>query len=87
MIMALTGILKFRELLRPFNIPYDKLPMQQIYILHDWTGLILILLIFTHLIFPRNINSKKYFIAGTLIVLIIAGVFQTQIFFSGIRKY
>lgn len=52
-ILALTGILKFRELLRPFNIPYDKLPMQQVSILHDWTGIILILLIFMHLVFKE----------------------------------
>lgn len=74
-ILALTGILKFRELLRPFNIPYDKLPMQQVSILHDWTGIILILLIFTHLVFQRNINSKKSLIVGALIILIVAGVF------------
>ena len=74
-ILALTGILKFRELLRPFNIPYDKLPMQQVSILHDWTGIILILLIFMHLVFQRNINSKKYLIIGALIVLVVVGVF------------
>jgi hypothetical protein len=74
-IVALTGILKFRELLRPFNIPYDKLPMQQVSILHDWTGMVFILLIFMHLVFQRNINSKKYFIVGALIILVVAGVF------------
>lgn len=74
-IVALTGVLKFRELLRPFNIPYDKLPMKQVSILHDWTGLILILLIFMHFVFQININRKKSFTVGALIILVFAGVF------------
>lgn len=74
-IVALTGVLKFRELLRPFNIPYDKLPMKQVSILHDWTGIILILLIFMHFVFQININRKKSFTVGALIILVFAGVF------------
>lgn len=58
-IMAFTGTLKFRELLRPFNIPYSQLPMRQVSTLHDWTGITLILLIIIHLIFQRLWFKKK----------------------------
>jgi hypothetical protein len=74
-IVALTGVLKFRELLRPFNIPYNKLPMKQVSILHDWTGIMLILLVFTHFVFQRSINSKKSFTVLALIVLVVTGGF------------
>ena len=56
---ALTGILKFRELLRPLNIPYENLPIKQISILHDWAGVILVLLIIIHLIFQRAWFKKR----------------------------
>ena len=88
-IVALTGFLKFRELLRPFNIPYNKLPMKQVSILHDWTGILLILLVFTHFVFQRSINSKKSFTVLALIVLVVTGgflmidLFKLQSFFQG----
>lgn len=83
-IMALTGILKSRELLRPLNIPYDKLPMARISTLHDWTGIILVLLIIIHLIFNRawlaylfksEKKHKKYWIIGELVILLAAIVY------------
>ena len=96
-IISITGILKFRELLRPFNLPYDQLPMRQISILHDWTGIILILLIGAHLslqriwfkrLFQTNETLKKSLVAGAIIILIIADVFfiismfKPQLFFQ-----
>jgi cytochrome b subunit of formate dehydrogenase len=58
-IIALTGILKFRELLRPLNIPYDQLPMKQISLFHDWIGIIFIFLIIIHLIFQKLWFKKR----------------------------
>jgi uncharacterized membrane protein len=75
-IMFLTGILKFRELLRPFNIPYNQLPMQQISVVHDRAGVLLLLLIIVHLIlnrsrfasaFKRKDTDKKPFVAGSVV--------------------
>lgn len=82
-VIALTGILKFRELLRPFNIPFDKLPIQQISILHDWAGIALVFLIVLHLIyqktwfkrfFQKSINFK-IFNTIAILILAIAGIF------------
>ncbi|MFA6184776.1 MAG: molybdopterin-dependent oxidoreductase [Candidatus Shapirobacteria bacterium] len=53
-VLSLAGILKFHELLKPFNIPYNNLPMSQISVLHDWAGLTLIFLILIHLIVQRS---------------------------------
>lgn len=81
---ASTGILKFRELLRPFNIPYDKLPMQQISVWHDWANFIFVFLIFIHLFlqrfwfayqFSKNKNSKKLLLIVIILILIVVGSF------------
>ena len=83
-VMTFTGILKFRELLQPFHIPYDQLPMRQISVLHDWTGVIFILLIIIHLILQRkwfasilkgNIHLKSAIIIGGILILAVAGLF------------
>jgi cytochrome b subunit of formate dehydrogenase len=58
-VMATTGILKFRELLRPLNIPYDQLPMKQISLFHDWVGIIFIFLIIIHLFLQRLWFKKR----------------------------
>lgn len=75
-VLAFTGILKFREILRYLHIPYDKLPNYQISTIHDWSGLILIILILLHLILQRSwfayiikkINLKKIILIGIKIV-------------------
>ncbi len=86
LVMAITWVLKFRELLRPLNIPYDKLPMQQITILHDRTGIIILILIVIHLIvkrgwlisfFKNNREFRKNFITRSSIVLIFIFAFLT----------
>jgi hypothetical protein len=84
LVLSLSGILKFRELLKPLNIPYDKLPMSQISILHDWTGIIFIFLILIHLIiqFKRN---KKGSIRIIFLILIGVGTFLLASFL--INKY
>ena len=90
-VMLLTGILKFRELLRPFNIPYDQLPMQQISVIHDRAGVLLIVLIIGHLMLNRrrfrvafkgnkDVNKnpkKKSFITRSLIVVLAIAVYRT----------
>jgi hypothetical protein len=77
-VMAFTGILKSRELLRPLSIPYDKLPMDKISNAHDVAGPILILTIILHLLLkkywfinftkrilsPESRKSTLYFIFG-----------------------
>lgn len=83
-VLASAGILKFRELLRPFDIPYNKLPMRQISVLHDWAGVVLIFLIFIHLFtqrswfvkhFKKNKIYKKGSIKTVFLILIGAGTF------------
>lgn len=88
-VLALAGILKFRELLRPFNIPYNQLPMKQISILHDWAGITLIFLILIHVFIQRswfaskskkNKNYKKGFIKTIFLILIGVGTFLLATF-------
>jgi hypothetical protein len=59
-IIALTGILKSRELLRPLNISFDKLPMQQISNFHDHVGLLFLILILIHLFTQRSSNIYTF---------------------------
>lgn len=85
--LASTGILKFRELLRPFNIPYDRLPMRQISTFHDWTGASLVFLTIIYLVFfqkkslilkfLKNKKIKKIFfiIISLILISVIFGFF------------
>ena len=51
---ATTGILKFRPLMRLTGIPLQNLPMGTISSIHDWSGIILVLLILLHIILHWN---------------------------------
>jgi len=83
-VLSLAGILKFRELLKPFNIPYDKLPMSRISTLHDWAGIILIFLILIHLIIQFKKNKKSFI---KIIFLILVGVSAFLLTSFLINKY
>lgn len=79
LVMAFTGVLKFRELLRPLNIPYDMLPLGIMSVWHDWAGIVFVLLVFIHLFLQRSWFSGKskkkgsskiiFFIIGVLIII------------------
>jgi cytochrome b subunit of formate dehydrogenase len=48
---ALTGILKFPGLIFKFGLTYKDLPMKTLSTIHDWSGIIMVLLVLIHLIF------------------------------------
>ncbi len=47
---AITGIIKWPGILASLSLDPASLPMQQMTILHDWSGLVMVLLIFVHFI-------------------------------------
>jgi len=49
-----TGIIKFPGLLGFFGIDNTSLPRRQINLVHDWSGIILVILIIIHLILNRG---------------------------------
>lgn len=50
----ITGIVKWPGLIRLFGITHRSLPMVQITFIHDWTGLIMGILVFIHLALHWN---------------------------------
>jgi hypothetical protein len=69
---AITGIIKWPRLLPWLGISYLKLPMNAITFIHDWSGIIMALLVLIHTIlhwkwlvavtknlFRKKDNSKK----------------------------
>ena len=46
----ITGLIKFPGLLRNIGIDYLNFPFHSISVIHDWSGLIIGILIFIHLI-------------------------------------
>ena len=66
---GITGIIKFRRLwgILGISINYDNLPMHELTLIHDWTGLVFIFLVILHLalnwewivVETKNMFSKK----------------------------
>jgi len=46
---ALTGIIKFPGLIFRFGLTYKDLPMQTISLIHDWSGIMIVILVGVHL--------------------------------------
>lgn len=63
-IAGLTGILKFPRLLPALGIRYSDLPTRLFTVLHDWAGLIMVVLVIIHLVLHWNwivVMTKRYF--------------------------
>lgn len=58
---AITGIIKLPEMKKFFLFVYDYAPASTISIIHDWSGIVLILLIIIHLILKREALSVAFF--------------------------
>jgi cytochrome b subunit of formate dehydrogenase len=50
LLVGITGIIKFPGFLKSLGLAYSNLPMRQISLIHDWAGIIMILLVIVHLI-------------------------------------
>ncbi len=60
----ITGVLKFPGFLSAFGVDIKTLPIRQISRLHDWTGLVMGILVFAHLALNWQwikAMTKKYF--------------------------
>lgn len=51
---ALTGLVKWPGLFRLTGIRHSALPMREISLVHDWSGLVMILLVLAHLLLHLN---------------------------------
>jgi len=51
-LVVVTGIIKFGTLLRAIgiNLNYKELPMSQISLIHDWSGVFMVVFVLVHLI-------------------------------------
>lgn len=59
-----TGILKWPGLVLWFGFSYSNFPMRAFSLIHDWSGLIMSLLVFVHIILHWNwiiATTKKIF--------------------------
>jgi DMSO/TMAO reductase YedYZ molybdopterin-dependent catalytic subunit len=92
-VLTTTGIIKFPEIQKYFLFVYDYFSASTISLIHDWSGLILILLIITHLILKRQglkealtVGSRLskgsmkiiYIIIGVILIFFIAIYFNTN---------
>ena len=50
----ITGLVKWPGLLRWFGLTHRSLPMKEITLIHDWSGLIMGLIVLVHLILHWN---------------------------------
>jgi len=60
----ITGIIKWPRLVTRFGLTYNQLPMNQLTIIHDWSGIILGLLVLLHLVLHRkwiSYTTKQFF--------------------------
>lgn len=59
----ITGLIKFPNFIRLFGVRYGQLPIREISLLHDWSGLVMGLLALTHIILHWNfiLNMTKSF--------------------------
>ena len=64
-LVVITGIVKFGTLLRAIgiNLDYKELPMSQISLVHDWSGIFMALFVLIHLILNIDwiISTTKSF--------------------------
>ncbi|MBD3312823.1 DUF4405 domain-containing protein [Candidatus Woesearchaeota archaeon] len=47
--VALTGLIKFKQIFRLTGIGYEGLPIYEISVIHDWSGLVMALLVVVHI--------------------------------------
>jgi hypothetical protein len=60
----ITGIVKFPGLLQSLGVDVKNLPWREISKVHDWSGLVMGILVFVHLVIHWNwivCMTKKYF--------------------------
>lgn len=62
-VSSVTGIIKFPELQKYFLFVYNFLSASTISMIHDWSGIVLLLLIIVHLILIRH-RLKVFFLGG-----------------------
>lgn len=72
LILAVTGILKFPELQKFFSFIYTFIPPSAVTFFHDWSGIILTLLIILHIVLNTKIltSLKKFRFKGTNLTVI-----------------
>ena len=82
--IAFSGIIKNRDIWQTIGLGYDKLPMKEISLAHDWVGVALLVLIIIHLILQRKwfvyiyekmVEAKKVLIIITISILIIIAAY------------
>jgi hypothetical protein len=85
LLSLITGVIKFPEFQRFFLFVYNYISASNISMLHDFSGLALIILIIIHLILKRN-GLKTYFSSGYLtikkipkIIYILVGVLLVSV--------
>jgi cytochrome b561 len=91
-VLAGTGIIRFPEIQKYFLFVYDYFSASTISLIHDWSGIFLVLLIITHLILKRQglkdaltVGSRLskrsikiiYIIIGIILIIFIAIYFNT----------
>jgi thiamine transporter ThiT len=54
MLSLITGIIKWPRLITWFGLTYSQLPMKAISAVHDWSGIIMGLLVLVHLLLHRK---------------------------------
>ncbi|MFA6228298.1 MAG: molybdopterin-dependent oxidoreductase [Patescibacteria group bacterium] len=92
-LLAGTGIIKFPEWQRYFLLAYDFLPASKISMIHDWSGIILFLLILIHLILKRRelkeaiVGKFKSTKGNANIIYIITAVAVGIIILAGVVAY
>ena len=66
LLVFITGIFKWPGLITKFGISYSDLPMRTFTFIHDWSGLIMGLLVLIHLILHWNwiVSVTKSMIRG-----------------------
>ncbi len=89
LLCGITGLVKFPEFQRYFGLIIDNISASNLTMLHDWSGLILLVSIIIHLIMKRvkifPINPKEYWLAnrkGISIILFILAAAITLLFLA-----
>lgn len=65
---GITGIIKFPGLIFNLGITYQQLPMKLISTIHDWSGIILVVLVIMHLVLHWRwiiVMTKSFFRRGS----------------------
>jgi hypothetical protein len=82
-VLVATGIIKFPEIQKNFLFVYNYLPASIISLIHDWSGIALIVLIIAHLVLKREglkkafigkykVSKNIYVIIGVILILSVA---------------